>query len=524
MWEAIKTCNLRGDRVKEARLQTLITEFENMKMLDNALEQVLDLKMTGFEDVVGRLKAYEDRVKKEDKASDPQENLFYARTEYSNGNNDSSGGCGSDSRGHGRGRGQGRDRGNSQNQGQRDSSKNYKDNEQKGKQHKKCDLSHIQCYRCDQLDTLFQNALNETETMRLTLMRHKKKMCILRKENGTNQVLNEEANPHSNSVIVHKTSPESEEDNSGSDDTLNPLVRIETIRLLIALAAEKGWKIHHLDVKKAFLNGDRKKLDGTLKEIGFLQCVHEKAVYRKVPNGEFIIVVVYGDDLFMTGTSLDLINEFKKRMASQFEMSDLGELSYYLGIEVSQGKDCVEIKQERYAMKILKEAGMEDCITTLRPMEPGLKLSKAEDEPEVEATQYLKMVSCSRYLLHTRPDLTYSVGVVSRYMQSPRTSHAHAIKQILRYPKGTTSFGIKYKRGNDMRLVGYNSHNVDIDDGRSTTGHVFYLGTSPITWCSQKQTTIALSSCEAKFMAATAATSDLGGYVEPPPLNHPVKP
>ncbi|GJT70412.1 uncharacterized mitochondrial protein-like protein [Tanacetum coccineum] len=91
------------------------------------------------------------------------------------------------------------------------------------------------------------------------------------------------------------------------------------------------------------------------------------------------------------GTSLDLINEFKKRMASQFEMSDLGELTYYLGIKVSQGKDCLEIKQERYAMKILKEVGMEDCNPSLCPMEPGLKLSKAEDEPEVEATQYRKM-------------------------------------------------------------------------------------------------------------------------------------
>ncbi|GJV57642.1 uncharacterized mitochondrial protein-like protein [Tanacetum coccineum] len=168
--------------------------------------------------------------------------------------------------------------------------------------------------------------------------------------------------------------------------------------------------------------------------------------------------------------------------------------------------DCVEIKQERYA-KNLKEAGMEDCNATLYPMEKDLKLSKVEDEPEVEATQYRKVVGCLRYLLHTRPDLTYSVGVVSRYMQSPRESHARAIKQILRYLKGTTSFGIKYNRSNDMKLVGYSdsSHNVDIDDGRSTTGHVFYLGTSPITWCSQKQTTVALSSCEAEFMAATAA-------------------
>nr|GEU80328.1 hypothetical protein [Tanacetum cinerariifolium] len=214
-----------------------------------APEQVLDLKTTMFEDVVGRLKAYEERVKQEDKANDSQENLLYARTEYSNGNNDLSGGKGrgSYSRGRGRGRGQGCGQGNSQNQGQRDSSKNREDNKQK---------------------------------------------------------------------------------------------------------AKKGWKIHHLEVKTTFINGNRKKLDSTLKELGFLQCVHEKAVYRMVPNEEFIIVAVNKDDIFMTGMSLDLINVFKRRMASQFEMSDLGELTYYLGIKVSQGKDFVEIKQERYAMKI----------------------------------------------------------------------------------------------------------------------------------------------------------------------------
>ncbi|GJW79163.1 uncharacterized mitochondrial protein-like protein [Tanacetum coccineum] len=151
--------------------------------------------------------------------------------------------------------------------------------------------------------------------------------------------------------------------------------------------------------------------------MGFLQCVHKKAMYRKVPNGEFIIVAVNVDDLFVTGTSLDLINELKKIMSSQFEISDLSELTYYLSIEVSQEKDYVEIKQDRYAMKILKEAGMEDCKPALCLMEPGLKLLKAEDEPEV--------------------------------------------------------FRIEYKRGNDMRLVGYSSHNVDSDDGRSTNGHVF---------------------------------------------------
>ncbi|GKC22874.1 uncharacterized mitochondrial protein-like protein, partial [Tanacetum coccineum] len=411
------------------------------------IEQDIDLFKTvlGFEDVVGRLKAYKERVKEEDKANDLQENLLYARTEYSNGNNDLSEGSGRDSysRGHGR------------------------DNEQKGKQHEKRDLLHIQCYRCDQYGHFVSKCpqrnrdydANFTETHEGDMNHEEGKngeqkllndfyyipalrinvislgqanisdydisiraqlkvgkedtnevgresgtftvLCNDIEENVTNQVVDEEANPHRSLVTVHETSLESEEDNFRSDDTPNPLVQLETIRLLIALA-----------------------LESTLKKIGFLQCVQDKAVYRKVPNGEFIIVAVNVDDLFMTGTSLDLINEFKKRIASQFKISDLDELTYYLGIKVSQGKDCMDIKQERYAMKILKEVGMEDCIATLCPMEPGLKLSKAKDEPEVEATQYQKVI-------------------------------------------GTTSFGIKYKRGNDMRLGGYSSHNVDIDDGRS---------------------------------------------------------
>lgn len=150
---------------------------------------------------------------------------------------------------------------------------------------------------------------------------------------------------------------------------------------------------------------------------------------------------------------------------------------------------------------------MEDCNATQCPLEPGLKLSKAENEPEVEATHYRRIVGCLRYLLHTRPDLSYSLGVVSRYMQNPRESHTHAIKQILRYLRGTILLGIKYEISDELKLLVYSdsSHNVDVDDGRSTTGHILFLGKSPITWCSQKQEMVALSSCEAEFMAATSA-------------------
>jgi hypothetical protein len=228
-------------------------------------------------------------------------------------------------------------------------------------------------------------------------------------------------------------------------------------------------------------------------------------VYRRTVNSHLILVGVYVDDLIVTGSSKSLIVDFKRAMSTKFDMSDLGKLNYYLGIEVFQQEDSIVIKQEAYARKVLEETRMDDCNLTHVPIEPNLKLTKAEDETDVQPTEYRKVVGCLRYLLHTRPDMAFSVGMVSRYMQQPKTSHLAALKQILRYLKGTMSYGIKYTKGNNI-LTGYSdsSHNVDLDDGKSTTGHVFYHGNSPITWCSQKQGTVALSSCEAEYMAASA--------------------
>ena len=173
-----------------------------------------------------------------------------------------------------------------------------------------------------------------------------------------------------------------------------------------------------------------------------------------------------------------------------------------------QRKDDILITQENYAKKVLKEAGMFDCNPTVIPMDPNIKFSKNNEEEDTEATEYRILVGKLRYLLQTRPDLSYAVGIASRYMQTPKKSHMVAIKQILRYIKGTLGYGIRYMRKSQMDLVGYcdSSHNIDQDDGRSTTGHVFYLGSSPVTWCSQKQETVALSSCETEYMATCAAS------------------
>ncbi|KAG7582944.1 Zinc finger CCHC-type superfamily [Arabidopsis suecica] len=331
------------------------------------------------------------------------------------------------------------------------------------------------------------------------------------------------------------------------EEVFAPVARIETIRLLIKLAASHGWEIHHLDVKTAFLHGELKenvyvyqpegfekkgseskvyklnkalyglwqaprawnnKLNHILLELQFIKCSKEPTVYRREHKENVLVIAVYVDDLFVTGTSLDAINDFKSEMSSRFDMSDLGKLSYYLGIEVVQHAEGITLNQTRYANKILEEAGMKDCNRVHTPMEIGLKLSKCENEKEVDATTFRKNVGCFRYLLHTRPDLSYCVGVLSRYMQSPRESHAVAMKQCLRYLKGTTTLGLFFNRCTNIpKIVGFSdsSHNVDPDDGRSTAGYVFYLGDSPISWRSQKQDTVAMSSCEAEFMGGTEA-------------------
>jgi len=330
------------------------------------------------------------------------------------------------------------------------------------------------------------------------------------------------------------------------DEVFAPVARIETIRFIIALAASNGWEIHHLDVKTAFLHGDLKedvyvnqpegfeikgsegkvyklhkalyglrqaprawneKLNQVLESLKFTRCSKEPSLYRKGVKDQKLLVAVYVDDLLVTGSNVSMIYEFKEEMSANFEMSDLGLLTYYLGIEVSQGEDGIRLSQERYAKKILSQTGMGECNAVLTPMEFGLKLSIASDEQSIDEKEYRRNIGCLRYLLHSRPDLAFCVGMLSRYMHDPKKSHGAALKQILRYLKGTTSLGFHFKRTSKTELMGYSdsSHNIDEDDGRSTTAQIFYLNTCPLTWCSQKQGTVALSSCEAEFMASTEA-------------------
>ncbi|KAE8723501.1 hypothetical protein F3Y22_tig00012370pilonHSYRG00100 [Hibiscus syriacus] len=246
------------------------------------------------------------------------------------------------------------------------------------------------------------------------------------------------------------------------DEVFAPVARLETVRLLISIAAHEGWEVHHMDVKSAFLNGDLKE------EV----CSLEHAVYMRNQGKGNLIVGVYVDDLIITGECIQDIDKFKSQMKKLFSMSDLGLLSYYLGIEVCQNSQRITLNQSAYARKVLDKCGMKDCNPSQIPMEPRLKLSKESTSPPVDTTLYRSIVGSLRYLLHTRPNLAFSVGMVSRYMEKPTAEHMAAVKHILRYVKGTLNLGCVYEKNEgSLELIGYSDSDLagDTNDRKSTS-------------------------------------------------------
>ncbi|KAG8094725.1 hypothetical protein GUJ93_ZPchr0012g18877 [Zizania palustris] len=253
------------------------------------------------------------------------------------------------------------------------------------------------------------------------------------------------------------------------------------------------------------------KLDSTLLSFGFRRSPSEHAIYIRKKSDIQLVVGVYVDDLVITGASRSDIQKFKGEMAAAFKISDLGLLHYYLGIEVKQKKDGISLSQGAYAVKILEKSGMAGCNPCQVPMETKLKLSKLSSEPPVaDATAYRSIVGSLRYLVNTRPDLAFAVGYVSRFLEDPREDHLVAVKHILRYIEGTKTWGVWFgrKKAEEVSLIGFSDSDYagDVDTRKSTTGVIFFLNESPITWQSTKQKVVAQSTCEAEYIAAANAT------------------
>jgi hypothetical protein len=230
------------------------------------------------------------------------------------------------------------------------------------------------------------------------------------------------------------------------------------------------------------------KLDATLLGLGFERCVDEHGMYTHGSGTGRLIMGVYVDDLIITGGDAVAVNKFKGQMMNTFRMSDLGLLSYYLGLEVSQGPAGITLRQTAYTAKILEKASMTRCNASATPMEPKLKLLKEGDTPSVDATEYHSIIGSLRYLCNSRPDLAYAVGYLSRFMEGPRQEHLVAVKRVLRYVAGTQQWGLHYHRGKKNsgapKLLGYSDSDLagDVNDRKSTSGLIFFLAGGPIAW------------------------------------------
>lgn len=249
---------------------------------------------------------------------------------------------------------------------------------------------------------------------------------------------------------------------------------------MLALVARNDWEAHHFDVKSAFLNGDIQeevyvkqpqgyekkgekyrvykllkalyglsqaprawyaRLKRFLERVGFVKRPYEHAMYTKREGNESLIVGVYVDDLLVTGTNVGNIIDFKIQMRNEFDTSDLGKLVYKLRIEVEQKKGCIELKQTAYA-KMLEKAGLQDCNERKYPMDQKIILHKDEAGKAVEPTMFRSLIGGLRYLVHTRPDIAFTVGLISRFMEKPTMLQLNAAKRVLHYVKGTLEYGL----------------------------------------------------------------------------------
>ncbi|BBH04777.1 BURP domain-containing protein, partial [Prunus dulcis] len=325
------------------------------------------------------------------------------------------------------------------------------------------------------------------------------------------------------------------------NETFAPVARLDTIRTLIALAAQKSWKLFQLDVKSAFLNGILEEevyidqpegfvvkgseskvyklykalyglkqaprawyseIDGYFAECGFTKSQSEATLYVKTRGDASILIVsIYVDDIVYTGNNQAMLEEFKQDMMEKYEMIDLGLLHHFLGMGVVQTPTSIFLHQRKYASTLLSRFGLSDCKPVAIPLDDGSGSTNEE--------QYRKIVGSLLYLTATRPDIMFATSLLARFMHCPTTKHLGTAKRVLRYVKGTLDYGLEYVKGKETVLIGYcdSDWSGSVYDSKSTSGYAFSFGSGVFAWASVKQNCVALSTAEAEYISASEATT-----------------
>ncbi|KAH9657194.1 retrovirus-related pol polyprotein from transposon RE1 [Citrus sinensis] len=306
-------------------------------------------------------------------------------------------------------------------------------------------------------------------------------------------------------------------------ETFAPVAKMNSIRVLLSLAASLGWQLQQLDLKNAFLNGEleeevymdlppgfeneygiekvcklKRSLYGlkqsprawfdrftkSVYSFGYLQSQADHTMFFKhFTDGSVVIVIVYVDDIILTGSNVIEMENLKKVLAREFEMKDLGSLRYFLGMEIARSSKGIFVSQRKYTLDLLKETGMLGCKPGDTPIDPYHKLGYAIEGKSVDRESYQRLVGKLIYLSHTRPDIAFAVSVISQFMHSPCKEHLEAVYKVLKYLKKTPGKGLLFKKNNNLQVEVYTDADWagSVIDRRSTSGYCTFVGGNLVT-------------------------------------------
>ena len=330
-------------------------------------------------------------------------------------------------------------------------------------------------------------------------------------------------------------------------ETYSPVARYDSLRILLRLAASCDLEVGQMDFDTAYLNSSLstkmymrpphglpcapnttlllhkalyclkqsgKEWFGTFKDHmlhqGFQQCQFDPCVFVKGT----LIIAVYVDDLLLLGT-IEALDRFKRTIAKRFKCKDLGQARYLLGLELQFTPKAIIITQAAYAKRILEKFGMADCNARATPLDPNTFPNRSmEDDKLADQLTYQMLVGSLNYLVTgTRWDLAFAISMLGTFNSRPNTLHMSLVKQVLRYLKATADQSLNFRRAtpSNLALTMYadSSWCSDPDTSKSVNGYLLLLNNAPVNWSSKRQTCVALSTCDAEYMACAHAARHL---------------
>ncbi|CAA7024026.1 unnamed protein product [Microthlaspi erraticum] len=314
-------------------------------------------------------------------------------------------------------------------------------------------------------------------------------------------------------------------------ETFSPVIKATTIRVVLDVATSRDWGLRQLDINNAFLQESLEEevymrqppgfvdpdlpdyvcrlkkpiyglkqaprawyleLKNHLLTLGFKNSVADTALFVLQKGTTLLYLLVYVDDIVVTGNDPAAIEATIKNLATRFSLKDMGALSYFLGIEVIRTKQGLHLNQRKYILDLLHRMHMSDAKPIATPMATNPKLVLS-GEKHNNPTEYRQLVGSLQYLAFTRPDIAYAVNKLSQFMHSPTTDHWQAAKCVLRYLAGTPTHGIYFTKSNSLTLHAFSDADWggDTDNYISTNGYIVYLGKHAISWSAKKQKGVA---------------------------------